>query len=92
MPELEVWVRAGNARDAVAWDPWRKRWVVSCRAAAEGGRANRAVAELVAKWLGLPASSVRWVHAGSARAKVLAFDGLTLTEAERRLRDRGRPD
>jgi uncharacterized protein YggU (UPF0235/DUF167 family) len=83
---LPLWVSAGSSRDALEWDPWRKRWVVFCRVPATGGGANRAVAALVADWLGLPHLAVRWLVAGTSRAKVLRVDGITDVEAERRLR------
>jgi len=84
--QISLWVKPGNSADAIDWDPWRKRWVVSCRAAPTGGLANRAVAILVADWLGLPHSAVRWVKAGSSRLKVLSVDGIAEIEAARRLR------
>jgi uncharacterized protein YggU (UPF0235/DUF167 family) len=90
MARIPLWVKAGSTTDALAWDPWRKRWVVSCRAPAIGGKANRAVAGLMADWLGLPRSSVGWAQAGSSRSKVLSVDGITDAEADRRLRSRPR--
>jgi len=86
LAHISVWVRAGSTADTVAWDGWRKRWVVSCRAPAVGGRANRAVAVLVADWLGLPHSSVRWIRAGTSPAKLLGADGILDAEAADRLR------
>ncbi|MGA8709732.1 MAG: DUF167 domain-containing protein [Thermoplasmata archaeon] len=89
--QLRLWVRPGSATEALAWDPWRERWVVSCRAPPEGGKANRAVLGLMADWLERPRSSVRWVRAGTSPAKVLAVEGITQAEAERRLANRARP-
>jgi uncharacterized protein YggU (UPF0235/DUF167 family) len=86
MTQLSLWVKPGSSTDAIDWDPWRKRWVVSCRAEPTGGLANRAVAILVADWLELPYTAVRWTKGGSSHAKVLAADGLTDVEAARRLR------
>jgi uncharacterized protein len=83
--QLRIRVRPGSAADALAWDPWRNCWVVSCRAPAVGGKANRAVAELVADRLGLPRSSVRWVRAGRSRSKVLSLERMDDLEVERRL-------
>ena len=88
MAQIPLWVKAGSSADALAWDPWRRRWVVSCRAPPTGGKANRAMATLMADWLGLPISSIGWVQAGSSRSKVLSADGITDAEAERRLRAR----
>ncbi len=90
MALIPLWVKAGSSADALAWDPWRRRWAVSCRAPPKGGKANRAVALLMADWLGLPSSSVAWVQASSSRSKVLSADGITDEEAERRLRARAR--
>ncbi|MGP8110071.1 MAG: DUF167 domain-containing protein [Thermoplasmata archaeon] len=86
LAHISVCVRAGSTADTVAWDEWRKRWVVSCRAPAVGGQANRAVAALVADWLGLPHSSVHWIRAGTSRAKLLGADGIHDAEAANRLR------
>ena len=86
MAQISLWVKPGSRTDALGWDPWRKRWVVSCRAPPTGGRANRAVAILIADWLELPHTSVRWAKAGSSHAKVLSADGITDIEIARRLR------
>jgi uncharacterized protein (TIGR00251 family) len=48
---------------------------VRVRAIADGGEANRAVAELLAKSLGVPKSSVRLVSGATARIKQVAVDG-----------------
>jgi len=83
---ISLWVRAGSSADAIGWDPWRNRWVVSCRAPPIGGRANRAVEILMADWLELPHTAVRWTKAGSSHAKVLLVAGATDVEVDRRLR------
>lgn len=85
MARIPLWVNAGSTRDAVDWDPWRKRWVVACREPPAGGRANRAVAILVADWLGIPRSSIHWIRAGASHAKALRADGITDADAARRL-------
>jgi len=47
---------------------------------------------LVAGWLGVPATAVRWQLAGSSHAKVLQVDGLTDAEVQERLmRSQERP-
>jgi uncharacterized protein YggU (UPF0235/DUF167 family) len=86
MARIFLWVKPGRRTDAIGWDPWRSRWVVSCRASPTSGRANRAVALLVADWLGLPRTAVSWGKAGSSHAKELSVIGITDTEAARRLR------
>ena len=47
---------------------------VRVRKVAEGGEANRAVTELLAKALGVPKSSVRLVSGGTSRMKQIAVD------------------
>jgi uncharacterized protein YggU (UPF0235/DUF167 family) len=85
MTRVLLWVKPGSRADAIDWDPWRKRWVVSCRAPPTGGRANRAVAILVADWLELPHTAVRWEKAGSSHIKALSAIGITDAEVARRL-------
>jgi len=45
------------------------------RAVAEGGEANRAVTELLARALGVPKSSVRLLSGATSRLKQVAVDG-----------------
>jgi uncharacterized protein YggU (UPF0235/DUF167 family) len=91
MTQIPLWVKAGATANAISWDPWRKRWVVSCQAPPTGGKANRAVAVLMADWLGLPRTSVHWTKAGSSQAKVLSADGISDSEVARRLRSHMAP-
>jgi uncharacterized protein YggU (UPF0235/DUF167 family) len=60
---------------------------VRVRAIADGGEANRAVLQLVAKSLGVPRASVRLVSGATSRLKQIAVDGdpERLGEALRRL-------
>ncbi len=88
MGRVAVWARPGSLTDELAWDPWRRRWVVSCRAPPTGGQANEAIALLLSEWLHVPRGSVRWVSAGRSRAKLIEVDGLTDPELEERLRSR----
>jgi uncharacterized protein (TIGR00251 family) len=48
---------------------------VRVRAIAEGGEANRAVTELLAKSLGVPKRSVRVLSGATSRLKQIAIDG-----------------
>ena len=48
---------------------------VRVRAIAEGGEANRAVTELLAKSLGVPKKSVRLLSGATSRIKQVAIDG-----------------
>lgn len=60
---------------------------VRVRAIAEGGEANRAVMELLAKALGVPKRDVRLLSGATSRQKQIAIDGdpKQLGEALRRL-------
>ena len=53
----------------------RRYLKVRVRAVPEGGKANRAVEKLVAKWLGLSKSAVRVVTGAKTRLKTLEIDG-----------------
>jgi uncharacterized protein (TIGR00251 family) len=48
---------------------------VRVRAIAEGGEANRAVTELLAKALGVPKAKVRLLSGATSRIKQIAVDG-----------------
>ena len=48
---------------------------VRVRAIADGGEANRAVTELMAKALGVPKASVRILSGATSRMKQIAIDG-----------------
>ena len=48
---------------------------VRVRAIAEGGEANRAVVELLAKALGVPKANVRILSGATSRLKQIAVDG-----------------
>jgi uncharacterized protein (TIGR00251 family) len=60
---------------------------VRVRAVADGGEANRAVTELLAKALGVPKASVRILSGTTSRLKQIAVDGdpARLGDALRRL-------
>lgn len=77
MGRVEIWARPGSSADGISWDPWRKRWTVTCRAPPSEGKANEAIRQLVAGWLGISADAVGWVVAGASRAKVLEVHGLS---------------
>jgi uncharacterized protein len=48
---------------------------IRVRAIAEGGEANRAVTELLAKVLGVPKAKVRLLSGATSRLKQIAIDG-----------------
>jgi uncharacterized protein YggU (UPF0235/DUF167 family) len=58
---------------------------VSVTAAPEGGRANDAVAQLLAAALGLARRDVEIVSGQSGRDKIVALTGIAPDETERRL-------
>ena len=86
MGRIEVWARPGSRHDGIEWDDWRKHWVVSCRESPTEGRANDAIARLLAGRLGVPRTSVRFVSGGGTRAKRVEVDGLGESEIAMRLR------
>jgi uncharacterized protein len=59
---------------------------VRVRAIAEGGGANRAVMELLAKALGVPKASVRLLSGATSRLKQVAVDGDPATLGDALLR------
>jgi uncharacterized protein YggU (UPF0235/DUF167 family) len=52
----------------------------------EGGKANRAVAALLAEVIGVPAGCVAVVRGHASRSKIVRIDGLEADDLERRLR------
>jgi uncharacterized protein len=79
---VEVWVVPGASRDDVGGDhagALRVRTV----APAEGGRANRAVARLVADALG--ARHARVIRGSGSRRKTVLVEGVDLRRAKERL-------
>lgn len=60
-------------------------WRLEVHAAPEGGEANAAVEELVARVLGLKRGGVRVVSGRTSRKKLIEIDGLAESEVESRL-------
>jgi len=60
-------------------------WKVRVAAPPEGGRANDAVLDLLARELSLPRRSLSIVSGQSAREKVVRMEGIDRVETERRL-------
>ena len=60
-------------------------WKVRVAAPPEGGRANDAVLELLARELSLPRRSLSIVSGQTAREKVVEMEGIDRAETERRL-------
>ena len=85
MGRVAIHARPNARADDLQWDPWRRRWAVSCRARPRDGGANRSIVELMAKWLDVPLGQVRWVHVGRSHEKLLEVDGLSDEEVAARL-------
>lgn len=67
-----------SARDAVEGvEDFDGKAVLKARVRAlpEGGRANAALEALIAKWLGVPRTTVSVVQGGRSRVKQVAIDG-----------------
>lgn len=60
-------------------------WKVRVAAPPEGGRANEAVLDLLARELALPRRSLSIVSGQTAREKVVLMEGIDRAEGERRL-------
>jgi len=61
-------------------------WRIRVTSAPERGRANEATLRLLADTLSIPRRSVSVVAGHTARDKLVAADGISLAEAESRLR------
>jgi uncharacterized protein (TIGR00251 family) len=85
---LRVRVAPGAARSAVV-GRHGDAWKVRVAAAPERGRANEALADLLARELGLARPDVRLVAGAAGRDKVVECSGITNEEAERRLAGAG---
>jgi uncharacterized protein (TIGR00251 family) len=84
---LRVHARPRSARDGVEGiedTPDGPVLKVRVRAVAEDGQANRAIALVVAQWLGVPKSRVEVTSGGKSRFKTLAIAG-NAAELERLL-------
>jgi uncharacterized protein len=75
---LLVWLTPKSARDEILGVEdhagecvWRAR----VRALPEAGRANEALEALIARWLGVPKSTVGVAHGGKSRLKQVAVSG-----------------
>nr|BBH93769.1 hypothetical protein KTA_19680 [Thermogemmatispora argillosa] len=83
MLKVQVRVTPGSRREALEWHGSLLRaWV---KAPASEGEANAALLALVARSLGISRQQVAIVQGARSRAKVLALEGLTLEELQRRL-------
>ncbi|HEU4480997.1 MAG TPA: DUF167 domain-containing protein, partial [Actinomycetota bacterium] len=76
---LDVFVQPRAARDAIG-GLYGSALKVKVKAPPAEGRANAAVADLVAGWLDVPKKNVSVVSGGSSRNKAVAVTGVTLSE------------
>jgi uncharacterized protein YggU (UPF0235/DUF167 family) len=84
MAYLQVRVTPGARETAIG--EWREGvLLVKVWEPADKGRANQAVIRLLAKALGVPASSMTLKRGATSRDKLLAVDGLTDAELRARL-------
>jgi uncharacterized protein (TIGR00251 family) len=60
-------------------------WKVRVSAAAEGGKANEAVLDLLARALAVPRRDLRVAAGASSRDKVVTLEGMSVETAETRL-------
>jgi uncharacterized protein len=67
-------------------------WKVRVAAPPEGGRANAAVVELLARTLDRPARTISVVSGHGARDKLVELAGIAPDETERRLEAAGRKE
>jgi len=91
-----VRVHPGAALDGLAGRLADGTLRLRVRAVPEGGRANRAVTDLLAGLLGVPRGRVSVVRGPGSRAKVVEVEGLSKVDVNRRideaLRQRERAD
>lgn len=80
---LRVRAHPGARRDTVVGRMADGCWKLSVTAAADEGRANRALERLLAHALGV--NAVRVVMGHASRSKLVEIDGLDVAEVERRL-------
>lgn len=75
---LSVRLTPKSSRDeVVGLEDYGGEWVLKARVRAlpESGRANAALEALIARWLKLPASSVKVARGGKSRLKHIAIEG-----------------
>jgi uncharacterized protein (TIGR00251 family) len=81
---LQLRVSPGASRAGIV-GRYGDAWKVRVEARPEGGRANEAVARLLAKVLDLPRRDVEIVSGHANRDKIVSVAGIAPDEAERRL-------
>jgi hypothetical protein len=84
-PSLAVRVHPGARRAGVTGRLADGTWKLAVAAAPEGGRANRALEELVAGLVGVRRAQVAVTRGGSGRSKRVDVRGLSTEELTRRM-------
>jgi uncharacterized protein (TIGR00251 family) len=84
---IRVRVTPGTGRNEIV-GRHGEAWRIRVASAPERGRANDATLRLLADTLSLPRRSLSVVSGHTAREKLVAVDGMSLPEAEARLRKR----
>ena len=81
---LSVKVQPGSSKNRLLGEI-AGEWKIAVTAPPVDGRANAAVIELVAEWLGVSRSAVQIVRGEARRRKVIEVSGLTAEAAAQRL-------
>lgn len=82
---LAIRVHPGARREGVTGRRADGAWTLAVRAVPEGGRANRAVEQLLAEVLGVAKGQVTVVRGQASRAKIVDVHGIDDAEITRRL-------
>jgi len=86
--KLSVLVVPGSSREQiVGWHDGALK--VKLQAPPEGGKANQALVELLAKSLDWPKRQIAVTHGEASRLKTLSFEGLAPEELDARIRAAG---
>jgi hypothetical protein len=83
---IEVSPASGSEKFFSGYDPWRKSIRCSVRSPPVHGKANREVAESLARVLGVPTTSVQVITGATQSRKRVRIDGITRGEVLERLR------
>ena len=82
---LAVRVHPGARRPGVKGRLANGEWKLAVQAPAEGGRANKAVLELLAEALDVEPRQLTLVRGASSRSKQVVVEGRDVADVERRL-------
>ncbi|QSZ68473.1 YggU family protein [Methanofollis aquaemaris] len=84
---IAIDVSAGCKKDAfpVGYNPWRKAVICHVAARAVGGKANRAILDLIAGTFGVPKSSVSIISGATSSTKKIEILGISRDDVISRL-------